>query len=218
MLYRIEDLKGVLRDLGFLAPPYPDPDRAGAYRVPLCGGAGRDAGGREAIIDADALPLLDGAALSCETVDAGGRAEAVFVALRRPNAPRGVAVRRVLLNVTDGDLHVGHVNGDPLDCRRANLFARTIQQRTHGARKMGSRNGRAYSSRYKGVCFEQWTQKWRANIVVDGRRRSLGRYGDEVAAAQAYDEAARRWFGAYAWLNFPDTPRASDAAAERDAA
>jgi hypothetical protein len=34
--------------------------------------------------------------------------------------------------------------------------------------------------------------------------RHLGRFGDEIAAAQAYDEAARELFGEHAYLNFPD--------------
>jgi hypothetical protein len=32
----------------------------------------------------------------------------------------------------------------------------------------------------------------------------LGRFRDELAAAEAYDEAARELFGEYARLNFPD--------------
>ncbi|HYE17003.1 MAG TPA: AP2 domain-containing protein [Tepidisphaeraceae bacterium] len=97
-----------------------------------------------------------------------------------------------------------HVNGDPLDCRRANLIVRTVQQRVRNARKRRATNGRPPSSRFKGVFWESWTKKWRACIVVDGRKRSLGRYGDEIAAALAYDEAARKWFGEHARLNFPD--------------
>jgi hypothetical protein len=32
----------------------------------------------------------------------------------------------------------------------------------------------------------------------------LGRFADEIDAAEAYDEAARKFFGEHAWLNFPD--------------
>ena len=39
---------------------------------------------------------------------------------------------------------------------------------------------------------------------MDGKNRSLGRFRDELAAAEAYDEAARELFGEYARLNFPD--------------
>jgi hypothetical protein len=208
MLYRVEELKKVLEQVGRLTPPYADPDGSGAYRVPLCG----DDTGREAIIDAESLPLLDGAVLSW---GGGQRGVVPFVSLCRADKPSGVALHRVIMNVDDKERQVGHVNGDPLDCRSANLFARTIQQRTRGARKMRSLKGRPCSSRFKGVVWDKQTKKWRANIVVNGKGRSLGRYADETAAALAYDEAARRWFGKYAWLNFPD---GVDAALERDAA
>ena len=89
------------------------------------------------------------------------------------------------MGVIDDGLQVGHVNGDPLDCRRANLFARTIQERTFGTRKQK----RVTTSRFKGVCWETWAKKWRAAIVLDGKTRRLGRFGDEIAAAEAYVEA-----------------------------
>jgi hypothetical protein len=108
------------------------------------------------------------------------------------------------MGVTDEGLNVGHVNGDALDCRRANLVVRTIQQRSRRARKMKGIKGRPCSSRFKGVAWDTWTKNWRAAINVDGKTRKLGRFHDEIAAAQAYDEAARELFGEHARLNFPD--------------
>ena len=35
-------------------------------------------------------------------------------------------------------------------------------------------------------------------------RQRLGAFDDEIAAAEAYDEAARELFGEHARLNFPD--------------
>jgi hypothetical protein len=214
-VYRIEELKKMLEGLGRLRPPYridpsdpsapiavaaaADANADGAYRVPLCG----EETGREAIIDADSLALLDGAVLAW----AGGeRGVMPFVSLRRADKPGGMALRRLIMNVTadDDDLQVGHVNGDPLDCRRVNLFARTIAQRSYGTRKMRSVKGRPCTSRFKGVSFESQTKKWKAAIVLDGKTRRLGRFNNEIAAAQAYDEAARELFGEYAYLNFPD--------------
>ena len=78
----------MLERAGFLAPPYPDPDGSGAYRVPICGGNVRDAGRREAIVDAETLTLLDGAVLSWESVNKG---QATFVGLCRPERPRRAA-------------------------------------------------------------------------------------------------------------------------------
>jgi hypothetical protein len=96
------------------------------------------------------------------------------------------------------------VNGDPLDCRRENLVARTIAQRVRNARKMKLIKGRPPTSRFKGVYWENWSKSWRTGIRVDGKTRRLGRFRDEIAAAVAYDEAAGQWFGEHARLNFPD--------------
>jgi hypothetical protein len=200
-VYRAQDLKQMLGRAGLLAPPRPDPHISGAYRVPLCGGNTRASGSREAIIDAEMLPLLEGAVLSWESVKRG---EATFVGLCRPERPRGCALRRVIMGVTDDGLQVGHINSDPLDCRRANLIVRTIQQRSCSARKMRGVKGVPCSSQFKGVCFEKQTGRWRAAIVLDGKARRLGRFRDEIAAAQAYDEAARELFGEHARPNFPD--------------
>ena len=43
-----------------------------------------------------------------------------------------------------------------------------------------------------------------AKIKKDRVSRQLGVYRDEIAAAQAYDEAARELFGEHARPNFPD--------------
>jgi hypothetical protein len=118
------------------------------------------------------------------------------------------------MGVTASDSNVRHVNGDPLDCRRANLVVRTPKQRARNARKMKTHNGQPCTSGFKGVHWEARTKRWRASIKFEGRTIRLGRFGDELAAAQAYDEAAREWFGEYAWLNFPD---GIDAYLEREA-
>lgn len=57
-------------------------------------------------------------------------------------------------------------------------------------------------SQFRGVYWERG--RWRACIVVEGRKRHLGYFRDERRAAQAYDDAARELRGANARLNFPD--------------
>ncbi len=99
-----------------------------------------------------------------------------------------------------------HVNGDGLDCRRENLVVRTIKQRAQNTRKKKLIKGQPPTSRFKGVYWETQTKMWRACIGLDGKGRKLGRFSDEIAAAEAYDEAARRLFGEHARLNFPEEP------------
>jgi hypothetical protein len=194
-LYKLEDIQRMLDEYGRYCPPYPDPDRPGAYRVPL---SGRDIKRREALIDAEDLPLIEGA--SCAWSRSGDWG---FVSVTRGEM-HGVPLRRLILGVSESDSNVRHANGDSLDCRRANLVVRTPVQRSRNARKIKSVNGRPTTSRFKGVFWETHAKSWRARIRVDGKQLSLGRYRDEIAAAQAYDEAARQFFGEHARLNFPD--------------
>jgi hypothetical protein len=118
-------------------------------------------------------------------------------------------------------VRVSHRNGDALDCRRSNLIARTPQALSRGYGKQTVYGGRPCSSRFKGVCFDKQTGKWRASIVVDYKSIQLGRHRDEIAAAEAYDDAARELFGEHARLNFPDgvdAYLANEAAADADGA
>lgn len=61
------------------------------------------------------------------------------------------------------------------------------------------------TSKYKGIGWNQGAKKWIARINVTkegkGRRIYLGVFNDENEAALAYNEAAKRYYGEFAWLN-----------------
>ena len=57
------------------------------------------------------------------------------------------------------------------------------------------------TSKFKGVHFEKQTQKWRAQIKVNGRKLSLGRFSSEIEAVRAYDAAAAKHHGEFARVN-----------------
>jgi hypothetical protein len=61
-----------------------------------------------------------------------------------------------------------------------------------------------HSSRYKGVSWNKQRRQWYACISVDGRAKSLGKHKTEREAALAYDRAARKAWGAFAFLNLPE--------------
>lgn len=202
-VYPLAELKRLLAAFGRFAPPYPDPDRPGCVRVPL---TGRGTKRPEAIIDAADLALVEAGTCSCagggEQGSAGGRCD-VHVSFHAPGG-RPVPLRRLIMGVAGREHQVGHLNDDPLDCRRENLIVRTVAQRSYTTRKREIVSGRPTTSRFKGVYFETFTGRWRARIQCNGVQRILGRFRNEVAAAEAYDEAARELFGEHAWLNFPD--------------
>jgi hypothetical protein len=91
---------------------------------------------------------------------------------------------------------VDHINGDPLDNRRANLRICTVQQNNWNRRRRPSGH-----SRFKGVTLS--SGRWTAFIAPNGKQVCLGSFPTEEEAALAYDAAARDAYGHFACLNFP---------------
>jgi len=98
-----------------------------------------------------------------------------------------VSLHREVLGLKHGDRRkVDHRNGDTLDNRRANLRIATVAQ---NAQNQGSRGG---SSQYRGVTWDKSRRKWMATAMLDGRRRTIGRFGtEEEANAAAVEWRAR---------------------------
>ncbi|MGD0596173.1 MAG: AP2 domain-containing protein [Sedimentisphaerales bacterium] len=95
---------------------------------------------------------------------------------------------------------VDHRNTDSLDNRKANLRLATHSQNSCNSRRDKSNT----YSRYRGVSFSKRKQKWFAAIRANGRKLWLGYFDSELAAARAYDEAAKKYHGEYATLNFKE--------------
>lgn len=56
---------------------------------------------------------------------------------------------------------------------------------------------RGTTSRFKGVRWIQSRSKWRADIRVDGRKKFLGYFNQEEAAAEKYKVVARETYGEF---------------------
>ncbi len=59
------------------------------------------------------------------------------------------------------------------------------------------------SSGYRGVSFNKDLSKWSVEISFEGKKDRLGHFLDPTEAAKAYDNAARKYYGDSAKLNFP---------------
>ena len=95
--------------------------------------------------------------------------------------------------------YVDHINRNSLDNRRSNL-----RQCTH---KENMWNKSIYSCNktgFKGVHFNKRDKKYQANIRVEGKLKWLGYHENAIDAANAYDKAAKKYFGAFANLNFKE--------------
>lgn len=111
---------------------------------------------------------------------------------------------------------VDHINGDTLDNRRENLRYVTPAQNMMNSAK--SRTPSA-TAPYKGVQKldpERYAPPiWRSAITVDKKLVVLGRFYTPEEAARTYDEAAKRFFGQFARVNFPDESSKQIALVER---
>lgn len=106
-----------------------------------------------------------------------------------------VLMHRVIDRTQRGVL-VDHANGNPLDNRRQNLRRCTRSQNAMNRRRVNTVSG------FKGVVpYRGRTDRWVAQIFVNGTPIYLGVHGCRIAAAEAYDRAATEHFGEFAATN-----------------
>jgi hypothetical protein len=110
---------------------------------------------------------------------------------------KGVFLHREIMNAPKGVL-IDHENRDKLDNRSTNLRPATHSQNSCNRPKRANT-----SSRYLGVTLDRRCGRWEAQIVYQRKRIRLGRFDNEIDAARAYDEAAKKYHGQFAQLNFP---------------
>ena len=94
---------------------------------------------------------------------------------------------------------VDHINGNGLDNRRENLRLCTHAENMHN-RKVTSEG----SSKYKGVSWHKSKKKWASRIWLNNKQIHLGYFKDEIEAAQVYNNAALKYHGDFALLNFKE--------------
>ena len=101
-----------------------------------------------------------------------------------------------------------HINHNGLDNRKANLRPATHTQNVWNPREFNRPTPGGYKrhsrSKYKGVDWANDMNRWRARIRVNGKRIYLASFKEELDAAKAYDQAAKKHHGEYASVNFPE--------------
>lgn len=147
--------------------------------------------GKFALIDDDDYPLVSRFKWS---YDKNGY---VVRKIKRNGRQKKILLHRFLRDAPAG-FDVDHTNKHKLDNRRKNLRLATRSQNNANS---GTRANS--TSHYKGVSWNKRDKVWRAGICVNGDKRYLGSFRDEVEAAKAYDCAAREAWGDFAYQNFP---------------
>lgn len=153
------------------------------------------------------IPLTQGKNAIVDEVDAPTLAQWVWAFHSRGyayrsegprSARRAVLMHRFLLKTPEG-FDTDHINGNKLDNRRSNLRVATRSQNNVNRDVLVTN-----TSGYKGVRPAKRAGSWSASIVVNDSEVSLGIYASKDEAARAVDQAALKYFGAYARLNLPD--------------
>lgn len=109
--------------------------------------------------------------------------------------PKFTSMHRMIMNAKKGE-EIDHINGNRLDNRRSNLRFCTRQQNRFNEKLRSNK-----TSKFKGVYWQKDIKRWRARIQKDGEVNYLGTFLNELDAAKAYDKAAKKLFGNFAFIN-----------------
>lgn len=91
---------------------------------------------------------------------------------------------------------IDHKDRNPLNNQKSNLRFCTQAQNLANKRRLGK-----FKRIFKGV--HQVRNRWYASISPNGKVIFLGGFSSAIEAGKAYDNAALKYFGDFASLNFP---------------
>jgi hypothetical protein len=134
---------------------------------------------------------------SWRTITTNSGRKKVVTTLSTPKGYRQVTLGWFIMRPPKGKQVYARRFVEGFDYRRENLIICTMKERQRILPK--SRNHG--TSIYKGVSYFKKNHKWRAGIRVDGESIHLGFFSSEAAAAVAYNQAAKKYFGAESYQN-----------------
>ena len=102
-------------------------------------------------------------------------------------------IHRLIMNVTDPDVIIDHINHDGLDNRKCNLRICTNQQNICNC-KIPKNN----KSGVKGVYWSKDKNKWTVQVTINNKTKYIGRYDDFDEAVKARLEAEKKYYGEFA--------------------
>lgn len=112
-----------------------------------------------------------------------------------PYTSRIIYLHREIIDAPK-ELEVDHKNGNTLDNTRNNL--RTCFHFENSRNRKLPRNN---TTGAKGIWWYKKIKRWQVYIVVNYRQIYLGIFKNKTDAAQAYNHAAKKYYGQFAYLN-----------------
>lgn len=151
--------------------------------------------GLEAIVDAEDYEKVSAYSWNADS----GYARTFQRKKAKGNKLTSLSMHRVVMNVTDPEIIIDHINGNRLDNRKINLRVATVAQNAQNRKKV-----KGGSSIYLGVTYHKRDERWQAQVRHAGVRYYAGIYLTEEEAARAYDKKAKELHQEFARLNFPE--------------
>lgn len=108
---------------------------------------------------------------------------------------KNIKMHRLVTRCPKG-MVVDHINHNALDNRKDNLRICTTQQNS-----MNTSSRKNSTSKYKGVCLDKATNKWKAYATIRGKKRHLGYHDTQENAAIAHNHAIISGHGKFCNLN-----------------
>lgn len=104
----------------------------------------------------------------------------------RTHKVHGLVSSAFLNHKPDGHqgLVCNHINFNRTDNRLENL-------ELVSSRENSNQKHIAHSSSFTGVCWNKLRGKWRAQVRINGKKKYLGLFTDELEASQAYEKALK---------------------------
>lgn len=102
-------------------------------------------------------------------------------------------LHRLIMEVSDPNIVVDHINHNGLDNRKSNLRICTNQQNICNC-NIPKNN----KSGHKGVYWAKDKHKWTAQITINNKTKYLGRYDNIEDAIEARKKAAKEYYGEFA--------------------
>ena len=102
-------------------------------------------------------------------------------------------LHRIIMNVTDTNIIVDHINHNGLDNRKSNLRICTNQENICNC-EIPKNN----KSGCKGVYWAKDKQKWTVQVTINNKTKYIGRFDSLEDAIKARQEASKEYYGDFA--------------------
>jgi len=115
--------------------------------------------------------------------------------VRHVKGEKQVQLHRMVMKAPLG-IEIDHIDGNRLNNQKSNLrFATSSQNKMNRGPRKDNHSG------YKGVSWHKQINKWTSRIQIGNTYKHLGLFENIIEAVKAYNNAALKFHGEFAWLN-----------------